>query len=78
VKRGEAITQRRLASKAAGEIVVGQFGVSEIDCLTEPSAVALDAGVNCRTTTRGRSADTSLNWINFVAAFRIVYLFHLS
>ena len=30
-------------------LVVGQFGVSEIDCLTEPSAVAPDAGVKLRT-----------------------------
>jgi hypothetical protein len=29
--------------------VVGQFGVREIDYLTEPSAVAPDAGVKLRT-----------------------------
>ena len=33
----------------AGEFrLVVQFGVSEIDCLTEPSAVAPDAGVKLR------------------------------
>jgi hypothetical protein len=30
----------------SGRRVVGQFGVSEIDYLTEPSAVAPDARVN--------------------------------
>jgi hypothetical protein len=30
-------------------LVVGQFVVNKIDCLTEPSAVALDAGVKLRT-----------------------------
>ena len=60
-------------------LVVGQYGVSEIDGLTEPSAVAPDAGGKLRTkqvaTTRGRSADASVNWMNFSAGPRIVYHF---
>jgi hypothetical protein len=58
--------------------VVGQFGVNEIDCLTEPSAVAPDAGVKLRTNQvahHPRSFSNAVNWMNFSAGLRIVYDF---
>jgi hypothetical protein len=60
---------------------VGQFGVSEIDCLTEPSAVAPDAGGKLRTKQvahHPRSfGDASVNWMNFSAG-ALSIIFHLS
>ena len=52
--------------------VVDQFGVREIDCLTEPSAVAPDARVKLRTKqvahhTPSFQRDASVNWMNFSA-----------
>jgi len=48
---------------------VGQFGVSEVDCFTEPSAVAPDTGVDCFTEPSAVAPDTGVDCFTEPSSF---------